>query len=253
MVDLLGALISAFLGMVVTALLSPLFSERIIRFYSQLGFFQPNISVNASVTKSFYEEGKSVEKFNDIEWQPSYEILTLNIKNKGNAPIYNIRLSLFFPGFIRAVNISQSSTHEISLGSPHNEIEMFNHQDKNVVKPCSQRPYISQIDEHGDVRLEFLIDTDTSIGGAYAFWNPTTELKGSLHWEAKGVRLPGQFTDQIRDDVGIYDDVQEPKDFKITLDEYPFPGSNPDITLGVLDDPTENPLYEKYKDKLSDT
>lgn len=254
MVDLLlSALISGFIGMIITALLSPLFSEKVIRFYTRLGLFQPKISVNGSVTKSFYDEGEPVDKFDGIEWKSSHEVLTLKIKNNGRTPIYNIRLSLFFPGFVQAINISNSGGQDISLGSPHEEVELFNFQDENVIKPCSQKPQISQIDEHGEVVFEYLIDTDTTIDGAYAFWDPTKEIKGSLHWEAKGVRQSGQFTEQIRDDVGIYDDFSEPDDLTLKMNEYPFPDANPELTLGVLDDPTENPLYEKYKDKIKET
>ena len=250
MVNLLSIALSAFTGMVITALLSPLFSEKIIRLYSSLGLFHPNISINASVTKSFYDEGEPVGKYNDIEWESSYEILTLKVKNQGNTPIYNIRLSLFFPGFVRVINTSASSATDITIESPHNNIELFNHQAENVIKPCSQRPQIGQIDEHGEVLLEFLIDTDISKNGAYAFWNPTKEINGSLSWEAKGVRLQGEFTDTVTDDVGIYDNIGDPEDFILKMDESPFPDSNPELTFGVLDDPTENPLYEKYKDKI---
>lgn len=249
MVNLLSIALSGFAGMVLTALLSPLFSEKIIRLYSGFGLFHPDVSLNASVTKSFYDEGEPVSKYNDMEWKSSYEIFSLKVKNQGNTPIYNIRLSLFFPGFVRVAKSSPSGATNITLESPHNNIELFNHQSGNVIKPCSQRPQIGQIDEHGEVLLEFVIDTDISKDGPYAFWNPTEEINGSLSWEAKGVRLQGEFTETVTDDVGIYDNISEPEGFTLKMDEYPFPDSNPELTFGVLDDPTENPLYEKYKDK----
>jgi len=250
MVDLASLLITGIGGVVISALLSPLFSEKVIRTYSRLGLFRPEFSLSASVTKSFYEEGEPVDKFDGIEWKPSHEVLRLGVKNKADTPIHNIRLSVFFPGFINAITVSNSGGREVDLGSPHEEIEMFNHQDENVVQSCSLRPNISQIDEYGEVVFEFLIDTNPSSGGAYAFWNPTKDIKGSLNWEARGVRLSGQFAERIRDDIGIYDEPDEPDGLILKMDEYPFPDRNPDITLGVLDDPAENPLYEKYKDKI---
>lgn len=252
MVDLVSAFFSALVGMIITVVLSPIFSERVIQFYSDIGIFQPNMTVKASITENFYDEGVPVEKYDGIEWNSSYEVLRLQIQNEGDHPTFNINTSIFFPGFLEDYHISESGIHEVSLESADEKVEFFNHQDENVTNPCEANLYISQIDEGGQIVLEFIINTDTSSDGTYAHWNPSEEIEGSFYWEFRGVRLPEQFVEEIRDDIGVYDNIQPPENLKVVLDEYSSSGSNPDISLGVLDDPTDNPLYEEHQDDLNE-
>lgn len=249
-----------YLGVITTialVVLSPLYSDKLVRLYTYFGFFEPDVRGTAVIGR-LYSDQNYPDEFDVDSWSEDYRILSVTYKNQGRSEIRNVIFRLQAPGGIIDNRISRVGAHGISLTPITDRVTIgdLEKSEKEII-PSSLSARVHRIEKSGEISMEFLVNTsqDESVfmvegGVAEEDSDNTAEVDStvyfSFNWEAQSVTMPAQGTIDIEDRGDLYSSYDY-SSIIVNRESESFQ-EVPNISLYTYDDPEDNPAYEYLKE-----
>lgn len=252
MLEYLGVAVSVLL-----VVLSPLYSDKLVRLYARIGVFEPKIAVSATLANLYTDENYP-EGFDLDSWSEEYRALSITLKNTGNSEIRNLTFWFQAPGGIKDVTVESVGAEGISVTPITDRVNIGPlERAKEDVLPASSSGRIYRVGKTGEVTLQFLIDTSQSeeaymietgvIDEEEEFPELTSRVFFNFNWEAHNVTLQAEGYAEIEDHEEFYQEF-DLEDCNTISHSQSF-DEVPRISIDVYDNPEDNPAYDYFKAK----
>lgn len=177
-------LIFAAFGAVISIFLSPLFSGKVASLYYKVGLYRgPEIEVNAAARIGDFES--TSETYGNIDWEESFRIISISIKNEGERTIENLQTDIFFPGVVRHVRNPNMGEAEFSV-LDRRVVDVTEDGQEKEVAHSSKKITSKDIHPGQQLYLEFLVDLDLGNFNYFHDFNPDPEFSIQYRWMANG-------------------------------------------------------------------
>ncbi|WP_143420557.1 hypothetical protein [Halorubrum sp. Ib24] len=189
-------ILGAVIGVIITALLSPLISAPIAHLLVSVGVHDgPEVQTSIEKTGEFYPPGEPVEEFSGLVWNKSYDVYRIEISNTNERPVDRLKLRWNAPGCI-----AQSNTQgEMIYGEfwLHDRYSLeISTQSKLSIQEMSCTKVLemteSSLGQGERLAVEFVVTQEFETCDVLVDSNPVNEHELMYRWSAQGA----QFTEE---------------------------------------------------------
>lgn len=190
-----------FLGLLISALFSPVLASLITPAYISIGLFPtPDLHAEVQQIETPYTDGMTVERFDNITWESEYEAYRVQFNHEQGPTLSRAAFEVRFPGCIKNTQVPGSNQGHgtITINSPLKpQLEAPQRPDAEIVG-CTAQIITEDIHTHEGYTVEFVIDHTHSKCDLLSAYNPHRKFFVEYEWYENGQKVERQLEGEIQ-------------------------------------------------------